>query len=357
MFGAGKTYFADSPVVIEVSGLRWPATSPFKIVRLEVIYGNALVGMLRVDTGGQTAISFNVSTALKAIWSDYTFSTEVAKAQAALTAGAGQSAARNMRQYSLRVFTEYISSDDGGVYTETQYEDAQGNKTIPGGQCIIGAWTEWERYIKADVSEADVSSLEHTGGRYGDASTKPVTSPERVGRDSITSWVDVQSGQTRSIFYPSSVTPEPDDTPQAGSWTGHAPIVLRDSQEYVDFLFVNRRGAVETCSAQMKEAMSITVETQHYARIEGPSFKPSRTLMAIAEGGRRSWSMSSGMQMREWTEWWTEEFLMARQWWMLYQGSYVPVIVEPAKKQITVYDKAKQQMASVDFTVTLALQG
>jgi hypothetical protein len=67
--------------------------------------------------------------------------------------------------------------------------------------------------------------------------------------------------------------------------------------------------------------------------------------------------MSSGEQTREWAEWWTMEFLTARQWWMLYKGAYVPVIVEPAKKQTSIYDRTKQEMPSVEFTVTLALEG
>ena len=67
--------------------------------------------------------------------------------------------------------------------------------------------------------------------------------------------------------------------------------------------------------------------------------------------------MSSGHQTREWAEWWTLEFLKARQWWMRYQGSFVPVTVEPAKKSTNIYDRAKQQMPSVEFTVTLALEG
>lgn len=67
--------------------------------------------------------------------------------------------------------------------------------------------------------------------------------------------------------------------------------------------------------------------------------------------------MSSGLQTREWAEWWTVEFLMARQWWMQYQGKFVPVVVAPAKKQTNIYDRAKQQMASVEFTVTLAMEG
>ena len=44
MFGGEKTYFAGSPVVIDISGLRWPTdehgnpTSPFNVVRVEVVY-------------------------------------------------------------------------------------------------------------------------------------------------------------------------------------------------------------------------------------------------------------------------------------------------------------------------------
>lgn len=356
MFGAGKTYFADSPVVIDISGLEWPASSPFKVVRIEVCYQGSMVGKFRFDTGGQSAVSVDISSALRTLWSNISFTIELSAADTVLTAMSAQAATRNMRPYTLRVYTEYMASDDGGVYTETQYQDASGNTDIPGGQCLIGRFTEWERSLITNKSQADVSYLEHKHPRNGDASCKPISTPERVGSDSITSWVDVQQGLTKSIFYPASAAPQPDDTPLS-DWTGHAPLVIRDSREYQDFLFVNRRGAVETCSALMLEAMDVTVETQQYARVERPSFKPARTLTAIASGGRRSWSMSSGMQTREWAEWWTTEFLMARQWWMLYKGGYVPVIVEPAKKQTGIYDRTKQQMPSVEFTVTLALEG
>ena len=75
--------------------------------------------------------------------------------------------------------------------------------------------------------------------------------------------------------------------------------------------------------------------------------------------------MSCGLQTREWLEWWATEFLMASQWWMLYEynvGSethkkYVPVTVKPAKKSVSIYDRSKQKMESVEFTVTMALEG
>ena len=368
--GQGHTYFADSPVVIDISGLYWgsPVTSPFTIVRVEVLYNNNVVGDFRADTGGQTSTSFDISSALRAIWSDYNFDgngNEVKTAQSAITANAGQSKTRNMRSYILHIYTEYLSSDDGGVYTTTQCAvqiDGVTYTDIPGGQCLMGGLTEWERSTIDNKADADVSMLENSNARNGDASIKPTASPERVGINSITSWVDVQSNGTQSMFYPASAG---GGAGTADAYTAHAPLVLRDSQPYVDFLFINRRGAVETCSGMTKEAMSINVQTQQYSRSERPAFQPTRSLMAIGSDGRREWQMSSGHVTREWAEWWTMEFLSGKrkQWWMLWHGPglssprYVPVIVKPAKNDITVYDKSKQEMPHVDFTVTLALEG
>ena len=351
MFGTGKTYFADSPVVIDISGLAWPTdpttgkpTSPFNIVRINVLYDGSTVGSFHADTGGQSSISFDISSALRAIWAGYDFAGELA------AAANPRGYQRNYRGYSLQIFTEYLASD--GEFTTTQCQDSQGHTDIPGGRCLIGWLTEWERSTIGDKANADASHWEHSNLRNGDASTKPQTSPELVGKSSITSWADVQTEGTQTVFYAASAVPSGDGTQP------HAPLVLRDDIDYQDFLFVNRRGAVETCSARMLEAMNIDVETKNYARIERPSFKPNRSLMSIREGGpRRDWAMSSGYVTREWAEWWTMEFLTARQWWMLYKDSYVPVVVEPAKKSTGIYDRTKQQMPSVEFTVTLALEG
>lgn len=354
MFGDSKTYFADSPVVITINGLYWgeTVTSPFTIVAVEVIYNNNVIGEFKADTGGQTSISFDISSALRTLWADYDFNgpaAEVSVANAVRTNNTAASINRTMRSYSLHIYTEYLASDDGGTFVNTDCG------TFSGGQCLLGGMNEWER-MHAEYS--DVSALEHTGVRNGDASTKPTSSPERVGKRSITSWVDLTSGKTMSIFYPYNATAEADDVPGSGSgWTGHVPIVLRDNIDYTDFLFVNRRGAVETCSAQMLETMDITSETKQYSRVERPTFKPSRSLMAIASGRRRSWSMSSGYVARDWAEWWVMEFLAARQWWMYYKGAYVPVTVVAEKNDINIYDHTKQQMPHVDFTVTLALEG
>ena len=346
MFGNNKTYFSGSPVVIDIAGLEWNSNSPFNIVRVNVMYGGKMVGDFHADTGGQTAISFDIESALQSIWADYDFASEVSNATAALTAtsGEGQSATREYRRYSIQLSTEYLDSHDN-EFTSTE------SQTFDGGSCMIGALTEWERYNIANKENADASHLEGTNLRNGDASTKPTSSLERVGRLSITSWVDLGDAGTTSTFFPPTASPTADDKTQ------HAPLVLRDTIDYQDFLFVNRRGAVETASALMKEALDISAEAKRYNRVERPTFKPSRSLLSIPSGGRRSWEMSSGYVSREWAEWWTEEFLHGQRHWMLLDKMYVPVIVEPAKKSVSIYDRSKQQLAHVDFTVTLALEG
>lgn len=345
-FNKDGSYFSDSPVIIRVSGLDWPKInpSPFTIVQVNVVYGGKVVGNFHADTGGQTEITFDISTALQAIWADYTYAAE-------LSAGDSRgSTTRGFRSYSMEMFTEYIADD--GVFATSP------TATFPGGKCMIGGLTEWERSL---VGNADASAHEFTNLRYGDASTKPHQSDsplERVGSLSPTSWVDLGASGTTSHYYSAGTTMSKDSN------TDHAPLVLRDSVPYVDFLFINRRGAVETCSGHTLESMGINVKITQYGRTERPSFNPVRSLMAIGQDGRRSWQMSSGYVTREWAEWWALEFLggKRKQWWMRYpigdaNGTYVPVIVEPAKQNISIYDRTKQNMPHVDFTVTLALEG
>lgn len=347
MFGNGKTYFSGSPVVIDISGLEWNDSSPFDIVKINVSDSDGnTIGDFHADTGGQTDISFDIQSALRVLWSDYDFADEVAAAQAALdgTSVDGQKVSRSYREYLLKLATEYLDSTDN-EFTPTESQE------FDGGRCMIGALTEWERYNIDKKEDADASHWEKTNTRNGDASTKPTDTPERVGQSSITSWVDVNSEGTVSVFYHPKATVVADTNEQ------HAPIVLRDNQDYQDFLFVNRRGAVETCSAMTKEALNIDVDVDSYQKIERPTFIPSRSLLTVPLGARRSWEMSSGFVNRAWAAWWAQEFLQGLRHWMLLDGKYVPVIVEPSKRSVSIYDRTKQQMAHVDFTVTLALEG
>lgn len=210
MFGTGKTYFSGSPVVIDISGLEWNSSSPFDIVRINVLdaSGNA-VGDFHADTGGQVAISFDIQSALRSIWADYDFASEVSAAAAALaaTSASSHSTSRAYKDYSIQLSTEYLDSTDNEFTTTA-------SQTFTGGRCMIGALTEWERYNITNKEDADASHWEHTNLRNGDASTKPTKSPERVGKSSLTSWVDVNSDGTTSVFFPPVASPADDSTVQ-----------------------------------------------------------------------------------------------------------------------------------------------
>lgn len=353
----GSTFLAGSPVVIEISGLEWgegPEISPLTVVRLEVLYNSIVAGEFRIDAAGQTDITFDISPALRAIWADIDYTEEANAAQNALNASQNeQTNTRPARQYSICIHTEYF--DRYGNYTETTCQDSEQRTIIPAGRCLPGRLTEWERLQIGNVVNYIDTRIQGSNTRFGDASTKPTSSPERVGIDSITSWVDVVkiegTFRTYCAYWPA-------DTDQsADSTSAHAPLVLRDTVPYVDFLFVNRRGAVETCSAATMEAMAFPVETTQYARTGRPSFGTPPSLLAIAQGGHRKWNMSSGHQTREWAEWWATEFLTARQWWMRLGNRYVPVTVAPAAESTNVYDRSRQSMPSVNFTVTLTVEG
>lgn len=365
MFGDGKTYFADSPVVINIEGLEWPESSPVTMVMVDVIYQNNTVGRFRVDAVGQSSVTLDISSALRALWSDIDYADAIAAANSVARGESPMNFKSYYRQHSLVIYTEYISPRDGEIVTTSSGE-------ITGGNSLPGRFTEWERHLAGSSVNADLSVLDGTNLRFGDASTKPTSSPERVGKDSITSWLDFdKERQGEERVFAMTIFASPDAEPEPDGPSAHAPLVLRDSVPYVDFLFVNRRGAVETCSAVMAESMSMDAETKEYGHPEGISFVPERSIQDIASGGRRSWSMSSGHQTREWLEWWVSEFLMARRRWMLYaykrfnsstqqyvtERAFVPVTVKPAKKSNTIYDLSKQKMESVEFTVTLALEG
>ncbi len=124
------SYFADSPVIIRVSGLAWPSInpSPFTVVQVNVVYGDKVVGNFHADTGGQTEITFDISSALQAIWADYGYAAE-------LTAANGRSSTtRVYRSYSMEVYTEYLSDD--GVFIQTH------SGSFSGGKCMIGGLSE-----------------------------------------------------------------------------------------------------------------------------------------------------------------------------------------------------------------------
>ena len=335
-----------------------PATEP-------ISYDGAM--SFQAEIGDNDNIDFDISSALRAMFAGYDFATEVEQANAALANINTEPLrmTRNGLDYRLLCHTEYIR-EDGVPVVSPDYVSSVNS------WAVMGRWTEYERYAK--MSHEGLSWMFGTVEGIGAAGMLATTKPaeyEMIGPDSIVvvgvityytaeqdssdsdssdSAEDDNPITTLQLFYPQRACPDK-------VFMLHGQIYMRTDAATVDFLFVNSRGALESVSAITKEAETIEVTTTQYALVGRPTFKPNPSITAKATGGRRSWSMSSGHVSREWAAWWTLEFLMAKQWWMRYDGAYVPVTVQPKSKDTNIYDLTKQEMASVEFTVTLALEG
>jgi len=103
------------------------------------VVGHTVYGDFHADTGGQTSISFNISDALKAIWSEYNYNDELSAANMVAVGNIAQDSFRPMRDYFIRVYTEFLSPDDGGVFTTTQYATKTVIPTFPAGNACLEA--------------------------------------------------------------------------------------------------------------------------------------------------------------------------------------------------------------------------
>lgn len=331
----GGQYFAGSPIVVELGSFGFPASATFKQVTLEVsttFMGKTLTYPFTAEVGSEDTLKFDISSALRAAMSQYDFAEELSAGNAAI-GGTQGTVQRSAASFTLNAYTKYML--DGILYTGTRMSNS-------GGKAVLGEWSEVERYLGATQS---------LSGSPVAATTKPTADVERVGADSVITSVIIANGTTETIFKNASAE-------ASDAFTLQGRTVLRDSnQNYIDFLFVNSRGAVEGVSALMRESHNYNTKTTEQTLITGPDFAPTRSTTAYADASRSHWPMSSGWQTREWLAWWATDFLRARRWWMRIGGRFLPVTVKPDKESVEIYNRQKQEAHSVDFTVTLALEG
>lgn len=333
----GGTYFINAPVILKWTGLQFPDDSSINVAVMQILYNDKKVGEFRSDMGGATEVAIDISSALRPIWADYNFAAEVEAAEKAAT-GQEATVQRPFRQYYIRCFTEYIQTSTFGEKIFTQSAPF----TFYGGQCVIGATTELERFL----GTAGEGSIDGMGTDKVEGSTKPVNEypVEQVGTDSITSIIYLQNDRTIQRFLPKGN----ENTPQH--------IIRPKTHSYFDFIFLNRRGCIETATAITMESGTVEGETTTYEHDTLPAFIPARSVTNVPSATRRALRMSSGQVDREWARWWATEFCQSKAAWIRIKNRFVPVTITH-EKSIPIYDRSKQELPHVDFTVTLALDG
>ena len=329
--------FIENPVVVNVGDFQFDPKATFKqaIVKVEVtsyVHKDVSEYLFYADASEQDVISVDISSALRAGMNEYYPTVDE-------VVGNGKTYVYPMGTFSVTAWERSLY--DGMIWEE--------NETVARkGKAYYGGLSEYERHTMshpADIFPGTISAIYVT--------RKPAEGEVlETGMWRMYAWFI--NGEFRS--YASKLTESKENTKEsdAGGVFWHQP----KTGTRVQFAFVNSLGVIETISAQTKESHSYQISSERKSLTSSPAYKPNPGITTHKTGGRGVFSMSSGAVSREWADWWTTEFLMAKYYWMLMEdGSWLPVTVQPSNDETLIYNKAEQSLLHVDFDVQISLGG
>ena len=233
--------------------------------------------------------------------------------------------------------------------------------TSLGGKCTVSL--EW-------LADGVVHSRPVTAD--GTQLTYPFANVLRGGKSDLQRFMGIGTPANSLSLKPQSVEVVGTNSPYfwPGTQSSEAPVVganvgaktfagtsrtiyVEDNPQRTTFAFINSFGLIESACAVMLESKSYKIERETYGQVGTPTYIPSRKFVTRTHGRRAVWKMSSGFCEREWMEWWTTDFLCSDRHWMWTDGHWLPVIIEPGD-EVEIYDKAKGELHSVNFTVKSA---
>lgn len=334
--------FIDNPIIVGVTNFNFPADSTFRqavvVVSVFPMTGDLedSVYSFYADASSGATVWLDISTALRSAmgaWSP-NINEVVSSSDSTFT--------YPLATFNVTVYEKYLL--DGNVYEE------QG-ATQEGAYAYFGGMSEYERLVN-DKHPADIF--------LSDGTMKYLTrKPGESGRGEI---IETGFNRTYSYFkdgrvYTRSYPVNTDNEGHQGYDGAGFFWQLPASGERIQFAFINSLGVIETIMGQSRESLSYEIKSEVKSLVTSPRFKTNPNLTTHKTGGRNKWKMSSGMVSREWADWWVSEFLMAKKYWMLLNGVWLPVIVTPTDDSIEIYNKAEQLLPHVDFDVHLAVNG
>lgn len=335
--------FIENPIIVHVSssGFEFPEDSTFRQVVIKVDVRSTWDGkdstyFFYADASAGTDLSVDISSALRGAMKGWE-----PDASKIPVSGSGS------LTYPYAIFSATLSvkyMQDGTVF-----EIAGASRT--GAYAYYGGLSEYELMT---FSQHVSGMLKNDGNNYY-LSRKPreLNNGEMMETGFVRTYSYYNNGYVRTSSYVLSSENEGYQGYDGGGHFWHLP----SSGERSLFLFLNSLGVLETVSAFSRESLAYGIESETKNLASAPSYfaKPNRTTHKT--GGRGKLAMSSGFVTRDWADWWTTEFLMAKKFWMLYDGRWIPVTVTPADDESTVYNKAEQRIPHVDFDVEIAVEG
>lgn len=337
---AGGSYplefnFIDNPIMVGVTNFAFPTNATFRQVVVQVDVTPTFSGSspttykFYADASADDTVWLDISTALRGAM------------------GAWQPDVNNIIREGLSYKYPYatfgVTLYEKYLLDGTIHEEKGASQT--GAYAYYGGMSEFERMIMpnhaADMTQEMRFTRKPLRGEMIHNGMWRISSYYSI--DSVISDVSIQE-------YPS--TPPYELSDKSGFFW-----IIPETKDACEFAFINSFGVMETIMAQCRESLSYDIDSTIKSLVTSPSYKPSPNITTHKTGGRGKLPMSSGKVNREWADWWVTEFLMAKKYWMLHNGMWLPVVVTPADDSMEIYNRSENNLPHVDFDVQLAVKG
>lgn len=329
-FNAGFV-FANNPVVVKVSSLAFENNGLFRKVIFEVTtYYNKLESNKRTYTFevGADGLSYtdtvrcDISSALRSALARYEYSPEDIQTYSELTYPCVSFSVKAwLRDFYNGEVEDGPSSEASGTLS-----DGSSTKTF---YAFLGGLTDMERWS----GDSDINGLPIPTS----FSTKPAGEILGDGQIFAATRYDAASGEVKAFFQVNGAS--------------------MDSRERATILFVNSRGVYDTISVLRADSEEYEISSDVSSLVGATAYRPSPYITTHKEGGGAVWKMSSGYVNKEWAQWFTREFLMAKHYWLQRGDRWLPIVVTPDSDSVMTYSKSDPALIAVNFAVKSAIKG
>lgn len=250
--------------------------------------------------------------------------------------------------YKLSAYDEYMR--EGILYDKVGEREYAGTLSA-----LMGAFTDAERFLSGNSKALTAYTRKPAVGEVCSKDDILVYSPAPASGLTVTS--SLSSGPTA---YTMSLSDK------------SGPVEVGGRTVYVDtastgrmlFQFVNGLGVVESVSAETCESLSSSGSNETVVRSSPSAFGSPGRMFVRKSARRASFKCATGFVTPEWAAWWHNEFLCSDDFrrslsdtcWVRLDGKWFPCAVY-MEDDITLYDRAKNDPVSINFTVQLIFDG
>lgn len=311
-------------------------------------------------SGGDESVTFDLSSALTAMFQYNTVEPCYANSSAVTTPG--------VVSYSVKYWDEYLDEDNTLVASD-KVVNADTFNALPGGLSDVQRimWEakgySWKAHrIFSSKPDGEVIPVDFPlvlpAYAYLPKVTDQVTLTEKLtlaGKSQSSSWTfSTRAPQWKKISFASvgTATIQLGDCPQV-------VVNVVESQPFATYFeFVNRHGCLESVVCYGRPSLNVSQEAERLSRVPSRAFRPTSQFMKRLSSSEQTLSLSTGPISVEWAKWFADEFFRAKQVWMLdaSMGCMVPVVIE-VEDESTIYSYTEPGVIDLAFSAVSGYSG